>query len=451
MRFRSGGRTAGLPWRFRALGAAGALLMLSVACGTPDAGGDPDAARLRALADDILPEVETLAGLPARRPVALAVRSRGELEAFLVDELARQLPPERAEGLVRAYARLGLLPADYDLAPLLRSLLLEQVVGYYDPGRDTLYVLRDVESELVEAVLAHEIVHALQDQYQDLDSLTAANLERNDRATAAQAALEGHATLVMLEWQLGRLGLGSDALAALPDLSALGADALIAAAGLEMPALTEAPRILRESLLFPYVGGLSWVQARLRAGEARAAPLGGRMPVSTEQVLHGAAGGPSGTGPHGSPARLAFGAPPDGWDVVYAGDLGELEIRIWLEERLGASASAFSSAAAAAAAAGWHGDAVRLLEGPGGEALVWGTAWDDAAEAREFAAAARRALAAAGDGGAARTRAGRAGGRTGGRVTEVRVATDGPVPLVTVVDQPAGTEAVRFAGPEPVE
>ncbi len=59
---------------------------------------------------------------------------------------------------------------------LLRSLLLEQVVGYYDPARDTLFVMEGLDPALVEPVLAHEIVHALQDQYEDLDSLMTANL-----------------------------------------------------------------------------------------------------------------------------------------------------------------------------------------------------------------------------------------------------------------------------------
>jgi hypothetical protein len=243
---------------------ASTLLLLAASvwlagCGDEAAAGrdipDPDSS-LRVLAESLLPEVETLAGLPARRPVSLAVRTREELESFLTTELGRQLPPEKASALTRTYARLGLVPADLELDELLRSLLLEQVVGYYDPGRDTLFVMEGLDPALVEPVLAHEIVHALQDQYEDLDSLMTANLEHNDRATAAQSALEGHATLAMLEWQLGRLTGGVVDLETLPSLSSLPEDALLDAAGLEMPALTSAPRLIRESLIFPYLGGL---------------------------------------------------------------------------------------------------------------------------------------------------------------------------------------------------
>ena len=198
----------------------------AVGSGTASSAASADSA-IRALADRLLPEVETLSALPAREPLAVAVRTRGELEAFLTRQLAEQLPPEKLDGLQRVYVRLGLLPPDLQLAQLLRSLLLEQVVGYYDPARDTLYVMENVDPELVEPVLAHEMVHALQDQYVDLDSLMKANEHFNDRATAAQSALEGHATIAMLEWQLARLTGGAVGLESLPSLSSLPEDALI--------------------------------------------------------------------------------------------------------------------------------------------------------------------------------------------------------------------------------
>lgn len=407
-------------------GALCALLLAASACSGPGdeiatgagSGTYRAAEALRARAAELLPEIETLAGLPARGPIAIDVRSREELESFLSAELERQLPPARASAVVRVYARLGLVPADLDLAPFLRALLLEQVVGYYDPARDTLHLVAGVDTTLVDAVLAHEMVHALQDQYQDLDSLMRANLDRNDRATAAQAALEGHATLAMLEWQLSRLTGGALDVESLPDLSALAEADLVEAAGLEMPELAAAPRIVRESLLFPYVGGLLFARARNRSIGRRSAPLGAAMPTSTEQVLHperslGAA--------RDEPVELRLDAPlADGWGEVRADGLGELETRIWLEEMLA------DRERAARAAGGWDGDRYRLLDGPEGEALAWVTAWDTEADAAEFAAAARAALGRRyADGAEARAISVRAG------------ALDG-VPIVTVLDGPAG-------------
>lgn len=403
----------------------GTLAVLAAGCGDRaraelDGGAvAPADTTLRRLAAELLPVVENRSGLTARTPVRLASRSRAELEAFLVEEMARQLPPARVEAVVRVYARLGLVPDTLDLEPLLRALLLEQVVGYYDPGRDTLYVVDRVDESLVEPVLVHEMVHALQDQYMDLDSLLRANLERNDRGTAAQAAMEGHATFVMFEWQMARL-TGTEAdLTTLPALDALLGDDPLAASGLEMPALRDAPAVIRESLLFPYIGGLTFMQ-RFWAGESgRHPPLGSNMPESTEQVLH-----PEQfrSGQRDAPTGVSLEALPEGWTLVLADDLGELETRLLLREFLPDREEADR------AAAGWDGDRYRLADGPAGEVLAWVSVWDSEADAAEFESAIQLAVS---------LRYGGDPGAAGRAIVVGRGETDGR-PVVTVVDAPAG-------------
>jgi hypothetical protein len=401
------------------------------ACNRTDAAGDGRGAAegagsadtaLRRLAAELLPAAELRSGLPARGPIRLATRSREDLEAFLVAEMAEQLPPDRLEAVVRTYARLGLVPDTIDLEPLLRSLLLEQVVGYYDPARDTLYVVDRVDPIQVEPVLLHEIVHALQDQYVDLDSLMKANLEENDRSTAAQAAMEGHATFAMLEWQLAALSGGHADLTALPGLESLLGDDPLAAAGIEMPVLSEAPAVIRESLLFPYLGGLVFLQEYWAGPWGRVPPLGSNMPVSTEQVLHPERFQP---GREDMPTEVRFlSDPPAGWTEVYADNLGELETRLVLREFL------TDRDEADRAAAGWDGDRFRLLDGPAGEVLLWVTVWDTDRDAMEFEAGVRRALSA------------RYGGNPGseGRELQVVRGSKGLRPIVVVWDLPAGLD-----------
>jgi hypothetical protein len=329
--------------------------------------------------------MESLSGLPARRPVRLATRSRSDLEAYLTQELGRQLPPERVRAIVRAYARFGLVPDSLDLEPLLRSLFLEQVVGYYDPRTDTLYVVEGVGASQVEAVLAHEIVHALQDQYQDLDSLMEATRDTNDRGTAARAALEGHATFAMLEWQLEQV-TGTDVdLTSMLGLGKVLANDPLAAAGLEMPVLRDAPAVIRESLLFPYLGGLAFLQVHWGGPGGRTPPLGAEMPVSTEQVLHPERFARES---RDTPVEVRFPVPlPYDWSVAFSDGLGELETRIFLREFLA------DRERADRAAEGWDGDRYRVLDGPVGEVLVWVSVWDGASDADEFAAAAVEAFA----------------------------------------------------------
>lgn len=346
---------------------------------------------LQRLAAELLPAAEERSGLESRRPVALARSSRETLEAFLISELDEELPPEKAAAITSVYVRLGLLPSDLDLRDLLRSLYLEQVVGYYDPSADTLFVREGVPPDQLRPVLLHEIVHALQDQRMDLDSTMQARSDDNDAAMAARAAVEGHATFAMLEWQLAQAtGPGTD-MAALPDLGGLlsGTD-LAAAAG--MPVLSEAPRLIRESLLFPYVGGLTFVQRYWRMSSGRPVPLNEDLPASTEQVLHpDRFAGED----RDAPSRLRFGdEAPSGWETVYADGLGELEIRVLL------STFVADTARAGAAAAGWDGDRYRLLrpagdaaaEGGATDLFVWASVWDTEEDAGEFARGVEEAL-----------------------------------------------------------
>jgi 2-amino-4-hydroxy-6-hydroxymethyldihydropteridine diphosphokinase len=391
---------------------------------------------LARLAGELLPEVERRSRLRAVRPPALASSSREELERFLERSFAEQLPAEKAEAVAAVYVRLGLLPDTLQLVPLLRSLLLEQVMGYYDPRSDTLFVVEGVPEEQLEPVLVHEMVHALQDQRIDLDSLTRALKGDNDRAAAAQAALEGHATYVMMEWLLSRQTGGSVDLAALPDLGAiLGGLGPAVLAG--TPVLSDAPRVIRESLIFPYMGGLVFLQRFWAADPDRPLPFGDDLPASSEQVLHA----DRFLGERDEPSDVVFSeeAPP-GWRDVHTDGLGELETRVFLEEHLG------DRDAAVSAAQGWDGDQYRLLRGPPGEVFIWATVWDSEEEAAEFEDAVRRAFerryAVDSQGGPT---ADRKGGAAGVRaVTVERRLVDGR-PAVLIVDTPASLPADSIA------
>lgn len=380
-------RTRGRMWRGCA--AAGFLLAFG-GCGEAPGratGAEADSA-LAELLREIQPEVERSSGLAARRPPRLARASAERLEAYLVEQFREQLPAEEAATVTAVYARFGLLPDTLDLRETLLALYREQVVGYYDPVSDTLFVVDGVPDRQLRMVLAHELVHALQDQHVDLDSLRRALAEDNDRGTALQAATEGHATLAMLEMEMGRMSGGRADVTTLPDLGEQFAGMDLGALGRDagLPALGRVPRVLREALVFPYVGGLSLVQRLWKAEEGRPAPFGRWLPASTEQVLHPDRFLAPG---RDEPTGLEFEeAPPEGWEEVHADGLGELETRIFLEEHLADAAMGRS------AAAGWDGDRYRLLRGPEGEALVWVSVWDSEAEADEFASAVLEAFAA---------------------------------------------------------
>ena len=345
------------------------LSLLLAGCDEPQAAdtlvisSDPE---LRAMVSELLPELAARSGLELRRPVRLERRTREQLVSYLKAKLDEELPAEEERHMTRSYALLGLVPEDLDLRGLLLSVYTEQVAGFYDPDSTALFVLADQPTEALGTVLVHELVHAVQDQATDLDSIT--SKERgNDRQAAAQAAIEGHATLVMLEYMMEKLQGAPVDLGEVEGFTRQLRPALEAVRQ-QYPALAEAPNVIQEALLFPYLEGAGFVQRMWLERAGRPAPLGEHLPLSTEQILH--------------PDRLG-GEPDHPWDlalrvsgarVVFSDGLGELETRLMLEQ-VGVSDPAL-------AATGWDGDRFALLEGSAGEALVWVTVWDDV-EARD--------------------------------------------------------------------
>lgn len=368
------------PFARRALALAAGTAVSAVlgvaACGAQQA-SDPrvissDPALVE-LASDLLPGLVARSGLELREPVRLERRSREQLTRYLEAKLDEELPPAEARATVDVYALLGLVPRDLDLRSVLLGLYTEQVAGFYEPDSTALFVMDDQPDGTLEGLLVHELVHAIQDQNANLDSLIGPDLG-NDRATAAQAAIEGHATLVMLEFVTEQMtGVAID-LGDVPDFSAQMRP-LLQGMGTQFPALAGAPRIIREALLFPYLEGASYVQSlwtrRARTGE-RVAPFGDHLPESTEQVLARS------TDDEPVELELEVRSGPSAPKVLKEDGLGRLEIGIFLEEH----------GADAAAADGWEGDRYVLVELPGGtRALAWYVVWEDGAARSRFVSA----------------------------------------------------------------
>jgi len=346
------------------------ITLLTIALGAASCGGqsssdlvlssDPE---LAALAAELLPDLALRAGMELSRPVRLEKRSRSELVRYLETKLDQDLPAAEARSRAQVYAFLGLVEPDMDLRAELLALYTEQVAGFYEPDSMALFVMDDQPEAAIEALLIHELVHAVQDQNVPLRDLT--DRERgNDRATAAMAAIEGHATLVMFEYLTEQLTGAAIDLSELPDFEAQIRPAL-EGMNQQFPALAEAPRVIRESLLFPYVDGAVFVQ-RLWSNGDRQNPFGARLPNSTEQILNAAAENP-----------LNLGVEVLRGDVLLSDVLGSLELRILLEDVLGLRYGNGAQDDAEALAAHWDGDRYVLVRSSSGVGLAWVTVWSD--------------------------------------------------------------------------
>jgi hypothetical protein len=338
------------------------LAALAVGCGA-QAGSDlvvSSDRELRRLAAEVLPDIAERSGMELKVPVRLEVRTRDELERYLEFKLDEELPPEEAQARVDVYAMLGLLDPDTDLRALLLGLYGEQVAGFYEPDSTAFFVIEGQSVATLRPLLVHELVHAVQDQSVDLRALSDSDLG-NDRATAAMAAIEGHATLVMFEYLAEQMAGAPLDLATVSDFAAQIGPALEATA--QFPALASAPRIIRESLLFPYVEGAIFAHG-LWSETDRVVPFGDAMPLSTEQVFDPAAA---------SPVELAVKV--SGATQVLTDVLGSLELGILIEDVLGVAKGA--GGRAGGMADGWDGDRFVLVDVAGeGRSLSFATLWD---------------------------------------------------------------------------
>jgi len=347
------------------------LAAFSLACTqqVPDSLVVSDDAELRRVASEILPEVAARSGLELREPVRIARRSRAELVSYLEAQLDKELPPEEAAAVTESYRLLGLLPEGLDLRGLLLSVYTEQVAGFYDPDSTALFVMDDQPAEALRTVLIHELVHAVQDQAANLDSLTARE-RGNDRQTAALAAIEGHATLVMFEYEMSQRTGRSVDLGEIPNFGALIRGALQGMRE-QYPALADAPRVVQETILFPYLEGTAFVQRLWQDAGGRPSPLAELLPQSTEQLTSTAVSAEE----RDAPTEIRVTAARE---QRYTNTLGAMETTVLLTELAGSDA--------ADAARGWDGDRFALVDTPTGSALAWWSVWDDAAARDRFIA-----------------------------------------------------------------
>ncbi len=340
-------------------------LCLVIGCrgAPPAAPAALDQAQLDALVDSLMPIVATTAGMPfTERPTA-AVRSRDEVRQFLLTKLDHELPPERLDGLVAAYRLLGLLSDTLDLRALFVDLYTEQIAGFYEPDSAMLFAVGGTDRLQLTGILTHELTHALQDQYVALDSILDDRSDA-DRLAAAQAVLEGQATVVMLR----ALAPGRDVLGDPTVWQLLREQLNRPATGLEV--FNSAPLVIRTGLVFPYLEGATFIRDFI-ARHPGEQPFGRWMAHSTEQILH-----PDRADSGDVPLAVRFA--DDSSDVIYEDTFGEYEMLVLR------SALAGIDVVATDVPLGWGGDRMRVYRSPQGPALVWYSVWDTELDRRHF-------------------------------------------------------------------
>lgn len=333
--------------------------------------------------------------LPFKNEVERDVTAREDLRAFLVKELDEDQTPAEFHGDEVGMKALGFLPREADYKEIMVQVYAEEIAAFYDPKTKTMHLIREPEAKAKKppsflerllgktpgfdkegnkTVIAHELTHALADQHYDIDAMQTAAKGDDDRLLALTALIEGEATLTMMGAQMNDWS-GEEA-AALP---ADGLDWTFRILGpfLNLAggrSMRQAPPIVAETMLFPYLRGLVFCASLTNKGGWPRIDEAYRLPpLSTEQVLHPA----KYRDDPDPPTAIDLGKldPGRGWTEATRNVVGELQLSILLKKYDGRTASE-----------GWDGDSFAAFEGPDDRlALVWLSTWDTEDDAREFA------------------------------------------------------------------
>jgi hypothetical protein len=329
------------------------------------------------LVSEALAHVSKLRQLPAKANVRGRVITRDDMVKFVRREIDEEVPPEVVAASTEILFALNTVPAGFDYKESLLELMKAQLAGFYVPREKTMFLGGDLGEPELQATLWHELVHALQDQYYNLDKALDWAPDKSDSLSAVHALAEGDATSAMIDAIYAERGMKATDI---PDslMNAQGA--------LAIDVSTQVPGIIKRSLIAAYFDGLAFVNALRRAGGWQAVDAAWQKPpTSTEQLLH-VDKFLKGEAPEAVsiPSALSGGPQTIALHDIY----GEQTLRILFEEWMPART-------ARECAEQWAGDRIALFSDGKRMAVGWRIRFDtEAAAKRALVAFARGALSA---------------------------------------------------------
>jgi hypothetical protein len=333
--------------------------------------------------------------LPFKNEVKRDVTAREDLKALLLKEIDEEMTPEEFRANELGMKVLGLLPRDVNLKEIMVKVYSEEIAAFYDTKTKTMHLIKEPEAKAKKqpsflerllgktggfdkdenkTVIAHELTHALADQNFDIDAMQKRVKKNDDQDLALSALIEGEATLTMIGAQLDDWeGRSIRALPA-PQLDRIFSILIPLMPLAGGASLREAPVILSETMIFPYLRGVVFCAHLTNEGGWKALDLAYQEPpLSTEQILH-----PDKYQKDPDLPTLVDLGPLDagpGWTRLGQNVVGEMQLAVLLRRHGGKNA-----------AAGWDGDQFVVFEGPENRlGLVWLSTWDSDDDAREFA------------------------------------------------------------------
>lgn len=351
---------------------------------------------LDALAEVILPRVGEIRGWAWKEPVPVGITTPDEFIEFAEKSFDEEYGAKRLEGMTSSYVLFGLMPEEMNFQETMMDMLRSQVGGYYDPKEGKFFMMSTFnKGAMADYIMAHELCHALDDQYFDLEKMFEDYAGNSDREFAIRCAVEGSAS------SAGNLYLMKGIQNNWLDASTMiDADMI----GSMMGSMDKVPPYFIISMSLPYIDGNTFVLRQTSEafmGAMVMAPTDEDLqymfrnpPTSSEQVLH----------PEKYWDEETFDAPievevPDrtealgsGWSLVDTDTLGELGCAMLVMKNVptAMAVSMGSARMAVPESSGWGGDQYRAyLHEDGRKMMSWSTVWDTELDAVEFAEALR--------------------------------------------------------------
>jgi hypothetical protein len=220
-----------------------------------------DSQDLDAVVQDIEAFVERERGLKFKQRVKPVLAGEGEFQRLLLKDFDQSRPSlvETQEVLTA----IGLLDPGTDVVEAERTLLDVGVVGFYDPESKELVVRGSEVTPYVREVLAHELTHALDDQWFNLNRPALDEVDDNARRVE-----DAYLASLPLDEQ-------EQAFAEQQDLVA------------QHPEVFDIPFILITLLQAPYEDGPPFIDALLSdGGQQKLDQTFAAPPIDSEQILH---------------------------------------------------------------------------------------------------------------------------------------------------------------------
>ncbi len=332
--------------------------------------------------DSIVKTLAEITGLTEKHAVPYGRMSKRQLRQFLNKRIKKTLKPDEIRADELSLKMFGLVPQNFDLKKSTIDLLTEQAAAFYDYDEKKLFLLEDANVGGETTTLAHELSHALADQYFNLENFMEETPSNDDENLAHTAVVEGEASWLMIAYELKHGGQNP-----LPTAEMLKSVADSGETSMsDYPVLKNSPLYIQQSLLFPYSQGTLFFDAVYRKmGKAAFAEVFNHPPANSTQIIH-----PEKYFSHEKPAEPELPKLTHEGKEVTDGSMGEFDHTMLLQQYLGA-------AKANELAPHLRGGQFRIVMSRGHDAkpvLLYSAEWDSAHSVNEYFEAYRKVLKA---------------------------------------------------------